>query len=148
MTHIDAVRQSIGKVIDDFGGDSERQRMDPNSWLFRKGSATGFVMVHEDPAEPGNGDLLIVCEIMRVPADRERDFYRRLLELNDALCGKAAFCVNQDDVVLLQSGRKLEGIGPEEISDQMLRTAALADRYDDVLLGEFGHEHALDLKVE
>ena len=148
MTPIDTVRRSIAQVIDDFGGDSEQQRMDTNSWLFRKGSATGFVMVHEDPADPGNGDLLIVCEIMRVPPAQERNFYRRLLELNDALCGKAAFCVNQDDVVLLQSGRKLEGIGSAEIADLMLRTAALADRYDDVLLGEFGHEHALDLKLE
>ena len=148
MTPIDTVRRSIAQVIDDFGGDSEEQRMDANSWLFRKGSATGFVMVHEDAGDPGNGDLLIVCEIMRVPADQERNFYRRLLELNDALCGKAAFCVNQDDVVLLQSGRKLEGIGSVEIADLMLRTAALADRYDDVLLSEFGQEHALDLKVE
>lgn len=148
MTQIEAVRTTIAQVIDEFGGDSEEQRMDANSWIFRKGSATGFVMVHEDATVPGNGDLLIVCEVMRVPRERERDFYRRILELNDTLCGKAAFCVNQDDIVLLQSGRKLEGIGSAEVADLMLRTAALADRYDDVLLGEFGHEHALDLKVE
>lgn len=148
MTQIDLVRQAIRKVIDDFGGDSETQRMDDNSWVFRKGSATGFIMVHEDGQNPGNGDLLVVCEIMRVPVERETDFYRRLLELNDTLCGKAAFCVNQEDVVLLQAGRKLEGIGPSEITDLMLRTAALADRYDDVLLDEFGKEHGMDLRVE
>lgn len=148
MTQIDDVRATISQVIDEFGGDAAKQRMDANSWLFRKGSATGFIMVHDDPQDPGNGDLLVVCEIMRVPTDGQTAFYRRLLELNDALCGKAAFCVNQDDVVLLQAGRKLEGIGSAEVADLMLRTAALADRYDDLLLEEFGREHGINLRVE
>lgn len=148
MVEIEGIRSVIRGVIDDFGGDAAEQEMDENSWIFRKGSSTGFVMIHEEPGGAADGDLLVVCEIMRVPRGKELPFYRRLLELNDALCGKAAFGVNQDDVVLLQAGRKLEEIDPAEIADLMLRTAALADRYDDVLLEEFGAENAVELRAD
>ena len=143
MTDIAEIRSTIAAIIERFGGNAREQRLDENSWVFRKGSATGLVLVKHEPHEPGGGDVLAVCEIMRLPEDGRERLYRRLLELNDALCGKAAFGVNSQDVVLLQAGRKLEQIDPVEIEDLLLRTAALADRYDDALLDEFGRELAV-----
>jgi hypothetical protein len=143
MSNIEEIRQTIAGIIERFGGNAREQRLDENSWVFRKGSATGLVLVKPEPDEPGGGDVLAVCEIMRLPGQGREKIYRRLLELNDALCGKAAFGVNAEDVVLLQAGRKLEQIDPAEIEDLLLRTAALADRYDDALLDEFGRELAL-----
>jgi len=143
MSSIEEIHAIIGGIIERFGGNAQEQRLDENSWVFRKGSATGLVLVKPAPDEPGGGDVLAVCEIMRLPdGDRER-IYRRLLELNDALCGKAAFSVNAQDVVLLQAGRKLEQIDPAELEDLLLRTAGVADRYDDALLDEFGRDLAV-----
>ena len=143
MTDIAQIRSTIAGIIERFGGNAQEQRLDENSWVFRKGSATGLVLVKPEPNEPGGGDVLAVCEIMRLPEENREKLYRRLLELNDALCGKASFGVNDQDVVLLQAGRKLEQIDPAEIEDLLLRTAALADRYDDALLDEFGRELAV-----
>lgn len=143
MSNITEIRRIIGDIIERFGGDAEEQRLDDNSWVFRKGSATGLVLVKPEPSEPGGGDVLAVCEIMRLPEHGREKLYRRLLELNDVLCGKAAFGVNAQDVVLLQAGRKLEQIDPAELEDLLLRTAAVADRYDDALLDEFGRELAV-----
>jgi len=138
-----AVLNLIASVIDRFGGDSYESRVDKNTWRINVGSAGGFVALFEDQDDPDSSDLLVFFPLMRVPLAKSLAFYRRLLEINDELFGKAAFAVDKENVVSLLAGRKIFDLDPDELAELMLHTSTLADYYDDVLLDEFGRENAL-----
>ena len=107
-----------------------------------RGSATGSVRVVSDPGHPEN--LLVVrLSIMRVPEAAGADFHRRLLELNHASLGRAAFSIDDDGLVSLTAGRPVEDLDPGELIDLILWTSEYADDLDDKLLAEFGSENAL-----
>lgn len=108
----------------------------------RRGSAAGTLSVVRDPDEGDEELLLVRLRIMREPRDAPH-FHRRLLELNGSMHGKAAFAVDGAGVVLLMAGRPLADLDPGEAIDLILWTADRADHFDDLLLGEFGEEHAL-----
>ncbi|HYH85576.1 MAG TPA: YbjN domain-containing protein [Pyrinomonadaceae bacterium] len=137
------VRNLVSGVIDRFGGDSYESRVDKNTWRIKVGSAGGFIVLFENQNDADSSDLMVFFPLMRVPLAKSLPFYRRLLEMNRGLLGKAAFAVDEDNVVSLLAGRKIFGLDPNELADLMLRTATLADHYDDVLLDEFGRENAL-----
>ena len=107
-----------------------------------RGSATGWVRVVDDPEHPEN--LVVVrLSIMRVPETAGAAFYERLLELNHASLGRAAFSIDGDGIVCLTSGRPVEDLDPGELIDLILWTSEYADDLDDELLAEFGSENAL-----
>ncbi len=137
------VRNLISSVIDRFGGDSYESRVDKNTWRIGIGSAGGFVALIEDAQNADNSDLIVYFPIMKVPVEKSLPYYRRLLELNRGLMGKAAFAVNDENVISIIAGRSVTDIDPNEMADIIVRTARLADYYDDVLLDEFGRENAL-----
>lgn len=107
----------------------------------RCGSAAGVVTVEEDLEGEGRLLLQVSLRVMEVPPEHESPLLRRLLELNGTFQGRAAFCVDDRDVVWLMAGRPLEDLDPSEIIDVVLWTAEQADRLDDVLLEEFGYGH-------
>jgi hypothetical protein len=107
----------------------------------RRGSAEGTLAVILDPDDDDAELLLVRLRIMREPRDAR--FHRRLLELNRSMNGKAAFAVDDAGIVLLMAGRPVTDLDPGEAIDLILWTADRADRFDDLLLGEFGAEHAL-----
>ncbi|MCI0436952.1 MAG: YbjN domain-containing protein [Gemmatimonadetes bacterium] len=109
----------------------------------RRGSAAGTLAVIPDPDEDGANMLLVQLRIVRDPGTRNPAFYRRLLELNRSMNGKAAFSVDADNMVLLTAGRPMADLDPNEAIDLILWTADRADHFDDLLLGEFGAEYAL-----
>ena len=69
--------------------------------------------------------------------------YERLLELNHASLGRAAFSIDGDGLVCLTAGRPVEDLDPGELIDLILWTSEYADNIDDELLAEFGSENAL-----
>src|SRR5438067_623649 len=137
------VRNMISSVIDRFGGDSYDSRLDKNTWRVGIGSAGGYVAVIENQQDADNSDLIIYFPIMKVPVEKAMPFYRRLLELNRGLMGKASFAVDDENTVSIVAGRIVLDIDPNEMADLIIRTARMADYYDDVLLDEFGRENAL-----
>lgn len=132
----------IESFLQSAGIDSYEARIDEDVWLFRRGSAGGHLALIEDQDEPDWSRLYISYAIMRVPRDQETRFYRKLLELNDHFGGTCSFSVDEQDVVWISAGRKLTGLDVSELEDLVLRTGFYADKYDDVLLDEFGREHA------
>lgn len=107
-----------------------------------RGSATGSVGVVSDPAHAEN--LLVVrLSFMRVPEAAGATFYERLLALNHASLGRAAFSIDGDGLVYLTAGRPVEDLDPGELIDLILWTSEYADDLDDKLLAEFGSENAL-----
>jgi hypothetical protein len=107
-----------------------------------RGSASGAVSIVENPGEPESPVVFVRLTIMKVPEDVAGEFFRRLLELNQAFKGRAAFSV-QDDLVMLVAGRSVGDLDPGELIDLILWTSEQADHFDDVLLTEFGYEYAL-----
>jgi hypothetical protein len=110
---------------------------------FVRGSADGRACIVEDPEAKGEFEFQVEMSVMRTPPGRERDLYRRLLELNHSLRGRAAFCVDSAGAVSLVAARPVRDLDPSEVVDLILWTSQQADRLDDVLLKEFGYEHAL-----
>ena len=138
------VRNLISSVIDRFGGDSYEARVNKNTWRVGIGSAVGFVQLVENDQGPDNSDVVVFFPIMKVPVEKSLPLYRRLLEFNRGLMGKGAFAVDDENTVSLLSGRSIVDIDPNEMADIIVRTARVADYYDDVLLEEFGRENALN----
>ena len=107
-----------------------------------RGSATGSVRVLNDP-EHAESLVVVRLSMMRVPETADAAFYERLLELNHASLGRAAFSIDGDGLVCLTAGRPVEDLDPGELIDLVLWTAEYADNLDDKLLAEFGSEYAL-----
>ncbi|MCA9736503.1 MAG: hypothetical protein R3E98_05885 [Gemmatimonadota bacterium] len=106
----------------------------------RRGSAEGEISIVPNPRDPSVPLLLITLEIMAVPPDGRGAFFRRLLELNGTLFGRASFWVGGDDRVRLVAGRPMEDLDPSELVDLVLWTSEQADQFDDLLVDEFGGE--------
>ncbi len=136
------VRNMISSVIDRFGGDSYEARVDKNTWSITSGSAAGFIVLFEHAEDEESSELMLIFPVMRVPVAKSLAFYRRLLEINNNLHGRAAFAVNQDNTVILTTGRTIRDMDLNELASMVIITATLADDYDDVLLDEFGKENA------
>ena len=109
----------------------------------QRGSASGFTGVVRQSEGPEGLVLVVRLSIMRVPVDARDEFKDRLLGLNHDFFGRAAFSVAEDGIVFLTAGRPVEDLDPGEIIDLILWTSEQADHFDDVLLSEFGYEHAL-----
>ena len=112
-----------------------------------RGSAQGTVTVVSESNDDPQPLLLVTFDIMRLPTSNAESLFRRLLELNGDLCGRAAFWVSRDGLVCLQAGRPLEDLDAGELIDLIMWTADQADAYDDVLLEEFGQADRRALSV-
>lgn len=108
-----------------------------------RGSAHGSVRVVTGP-DQSESLVVVRLSLMKVPEAAGTAFYERLLELNHAAYGRAAFSIDEDrGVVFLTSGRPVADLDPGELIDLILWTSEYADDLDDVLLAEFGRENAL-----
>ena len=107
-----------------------------------RGSAAGSVRVVNDP-EHLESLVVVRLSIMRVPETAGAAFYERLLELNHASLGRAAFSIDGDGLVYLTAGRPVEDLDEGELIDLILWTSEYADDLDDELIAEFGSENAL-----
>jgi hypothetical protein len=100
----------------------------------RDGSATVGLNVLED-----HGVLLLIAPIMKVPATRREELYRRLLELSFLTTSDAAFAIDaQKDEVFVRALRRLSGLDYEEFEDLLDTVGKVADTWDDTLRTEFG----------
>jgi hypothetical protein len=107
-----------------------------------RGSASGSVSVIKEP-EHSESLVVVRLSLFRVPETAGDAFYERLLELNHASLGRAAFSIDADGVVFLTAGRPVTDLDPGELIDLILWTTEYADNLDDELLAEFGSENAL-----
>lgn len=138
MTTLAEVRNLVSIVLDDLGADSYEARVDKNTWRIAAGSVSGFIFLIEDQANPQSSSIVIGFPVMKIPAEKVLPFYRRLLEYNYVLSGRAAFAINDSNLVILHAGRLILDLDASELRDLILRTASIADHYDDILLNEFG----------
>jgi hypothetical protein len=140
MTEIANLGQLITRVLMHLTDDSYR---DGFCEPFQRGSAEGKACIVESPETPGEYEFQVQMGIMWTPDDDREVFYRRLLEVNHGFRGRAAFCVDAQGMVSLVAARPVLDLDSSEVVDLILWTSQQADRFDDVLLKEFGYELAL-----
>ena len=100
----------------------------------QRGSATIGVNVLE-----AQGVLMVFSPVMPVPLAGREAFYRKLLELSFVETSDAAFAINKEqDEVVVRSLRRLSGLDYEELEDIVATVGETADRWDDILIREWG----------
>ncbi len=100
----------------------------------QRGSATIGINVLEQ-----QGVLMVFSPIMPVPVTGREAFYRRLLELSFVTTSDASFAINaHNDEVAVRCLRRLSALDYEEFEDILATVGEVADRWDDVLIKEFG----------
>jgi len=139
MPEITSLMDLVDRILDGLEDDTLHAGFEEP---IERGSATGSVRVVKDP-EHDESLVVVRLSLMRVPATAGAAFYERLLELNHASLGRAAFSVDADGMVFLTSGRPVTDLDPGELIDLILWTSEYADDLDDQLLAEFGTENAL-----
>ncbi len=98
-----------------------------------RGSATIGINVIEE-----QGVLLFLSRIMKVPQERQTEFYRYLLELNFLATSDGAFAIEKEtDTVCLRALRSVNGLEYAEFEDILHTVATVADEWDDKLIEEF-----------
>ncbi len=138
MAEITSLMDLVDRILDGLeDGTLEAGFEEP----IERGSATGSVRVVQDP-EHDESLVMVRLSLMKVPETAGAAFYERLLELNHASLGRAAFSVGADGMVFLTSGRPVADLDPGELIDLILWTSEYADNLDDQLLAEFGDGNA------
>lgn len=88
-------------------------------------------------AARGSAVVAIAPMFASLPKTRTEEFCKRILKLNAEMGGTAAFAIQTDGSVVLQCGRGLEGMDPEELKLLLNTVGKFADDYDDLLDEEF-----------
>ncbi|MBC7975370.1 MAG: hypothetical protein H7138_10325 [Myxococcales bacterium] len=106
-------------------------RIDENLARLQWGSA--FVIA----GISGSAVVAIAPLFRSVPAGKEQNFYRKLLEHNAFMGGIASFAIQSDGWVVLHAGRALKGIDGHELATMIAGVGRFADQFDDQLIAEF-----------
>ena len=130
-TYIERFSQKVSRAL---GSEIRFPLLDADGFSsIARGSATVGINVLED-----QGTLVLLSPIMDVPHDHREGFYRRLLELNFAGSGDAAFAIDREsNKVFLRAARMLDGLDYDEFEGLLDSVATVADEWDDQLRAEF-----------
>ena len=85
----------------------------------------------------GSAVVAVAPLFKQLPAGREAEFFKRLLEHNAHMGGIASFAIQPDGWVVLHAGRALKGLDGHELATLIAGVGKFADQYDDQLLAEF-----------
>ena len=143
MNSLSYIRTVVTGLIDAMGGDSYEQRLNKDMWMLICGSVTVGIMLLENKENLDESRLLVTARIMKMPLLKALPFYRKLLELNYEMVGTCAFAMNDENIVVLRSGRSVKDIDASELIDIVKNVALLANHYGELLLDEFGRENKL-----
>ena len=105
--------------------------MDGGMYRMRWGSALVIVGVS------GQAVVAIAPLFRNPPANRQEEFYRRLLEHNATMGGMAGFALQPDGWVVLHAGRSRKGLDAHELAMLVSSVGRFADELDDKLIAEF-----------
>jgi hypothetical protein len=132
------------KMVEDaialLGHDADQSRVvgpepDLPAWRVVKGSAHVYVYLG---MQGGENVLRVVAPVLHIASGTDEPrLFRRLLELNAGTVTGAAFGLRDGDVVLCAE-RTTVDLDPSEVLDTIRRVEDFADRYDDLLVAEFG----------
>ncbi len=107
------------------------EKVGDNMYRLSWGSATVVCVAR------GSAVVAIAPMFETLPKKDVAGFCQRILKLNAEMGGTAAFAIQTDGSVVLQSGRGVQGLDPEELKLLLNTVGKFADDYDDALDKEF-----------
>jgi hypothetical protein len=135
----------VEEVLQNLGHDPAESRVTGKdtwpAWKVQKGSATVFILMD------GRGEenfLRIVAPVVHLDDKLDRPkLFERLLSLNHGEVYGAAFALDTErNLVVLVCERSTIDLDRSEVLDLVNRVTVYADRYDDILVDEFGGQKA------
>ena len=141
--------KTVAAVIKSLGidpGKSEIKAVEGGAaWQIAKGSAE--VMIAINPGQDGSAARLrVVSPIVEFDSDLPVGLAERLLELNGSQLPGIAFGTLGGKVVALVAERGVEYLDRAEVEEILAVIGHYADKYDDLLVDEFGGTRVCDLK--
>jgi hypothetical protein len=140
-------RKLVAAVIKDLGVDPGESEIEAAgsicAWRVARGSA--YVMIAINPGGEGKAARLrILSPMIKMDDETSPALLRRLLELNGTELPGVSFGVIGDKVVLIAE-RGVSGLDRAEVAEMLATIGFFADKYDDVLVEEFGGTRVWDL---
>lgn len=136
MSHLDYIR-TVEDAFKKLGiNPNDAKAPIQGAWIFKRGSATIRVMLNSTPTSEGEQKTLtMMAHISEMPRRNQRQFYRRLLEMNSSFITERFEIF--DNEIYLTASRYLEGLDSDEVVDMMKEVSETADFVDDRLKKEF-----------
>lgn len=109
------------------------------TWYLKRGSVDIQIMLLSVPVGEGviREFVQVASPIMKVPAGKELNFYKRLLELNDVKLGVKLSLQKDTDQAWALFERDLIGLDYSELVTILEDLGYWADEFDDMLKKEF-----------
>jgi hypothetical protein len=138
----------VETVLAHLGVDPERNRSAAPaggaSWQISRGSAD--ILIAINPGRDGGAPRLrLVAPLVKVRDELAQPLAAKLLQLNASELPGIAFGLFRADVVALVAERSVSGLDREELAELLATIGHYADRYDDLLVTEFGGTRVCDL---
>jgi len=114
------------------------------AWQISRGSADVMIALNPPAQEGGAGRLRVVSPIVRFDGEPPRELMVRLLELNGVKLPGIAFGIIGGTVVLVAE-RSAADLDRSEVQEILSSIGFYADKYDDMLVEEFGGTRVCDL---
>jgi hypothetical protein len=140
--------KTVVSVLKDLGLDPDASRIespaDSASWQVSRGSAD--VMIAISPGQDGRAPRLrIVSPLVKIRGELSAALAARLLRLNATELPGIAFGLFRDDIVALVAERSVDQMDRAEVEELLFAIGHYADKYDDLLVNEFGGTRVCDL---
>ena len=135
-------------VIKDLGVDPAENTVDAVeggfAWQLARGSADVMISLVPGVGE-ADGRIRVVSPIVKMKQGVPWDLAVRLLELNGTELPGVSFGVISRDVIVLLNERSLLQLDKEEVQEMFGLIGYYADKYDDLLVKDFGGTRVCDL---
>lgn len=141
-------RKTVESVLKELGIESVENQVESmeggHAWLVARGSAD--VMISLVPGDDHTaGRIRVVSPIVKMDGGISREAAVRLLELNGTQLPGVAFGLIQGDMVVLVSERTVLDLSHLEVQEMLNLVGYYGDKYDDLLVAEFGGSRVFDL---
>jgi hypothetical protein len=140
-------RRVVEGVIKDLGVDPAECAIEavPGGFAWRVAKGSAHVMIALNPGPEGQpARLRVISPMIKLDGETSPGLLRRLLELNGTDLPGVAFGVIGDTVVLVAE-RGVVGLDRPEVGEMLSIIGHFADKYDDILVEEYGGTRVWDL---
>lgn len=135
MQNLEVFYKMVDEVIKKLGVDPSVCRGEkPGQWNMRKGSGDVWVDVWKLD-DKDYGYIQIMGPVSKIPAGKELDFYKELMEINHGLY--ACSLTKYEDCIYVKSIRELEDLNESEVLAMFDRVGYYVDFYDDFIKNKY-----------
>lgn len=127
----ESTSQQLKSCLQDSGLLDVTEEVGKDMYRLAWGSATVICVAR------GTAVVAIAPMFEKLPKKKLGEFCQHLLKLNAEMGGTAHFAIQPDGSVVLQSGRGLQGLDPDELKLLLNTVGKFADDYDDILDKDF-----------